>query len=327
MIYVGVYVDDLVIMCEDLDEIRKVKSELSKKFDMQDFGPASTILGMKLTYNRQEGVLSLSQDKYIGEILKKYNLQDCTGVVTPMTAGMKYTKSMSPKDEKGKVQMSKVPYRSAIGSLMYVMTCTRPDIATAVGVLSRFSENPGRDHWEGVKRVFRYLKATSDIKLTFRRTKKFHLKGYVDADYAGCLDTSRSTTGWIFLLGGTAISWSSKRQKSVTLSTCEAEYVAAGFATKESLWISEYLGELGVDQSGPVNIMCDSQSAIALLRNPVLHQSTKHIRIQVHFIRERYNSGEINLKYVDTRNQLADFLTKALTREKTEVCRKGTGLE
>jgi hypothetical protein len=326
-VYIGVYVDDLLIMSEDLEEIRKVKRELSKRFDMQDFGDASTILGMKLTYDRDAGVLSLSQEKYIQEILKRYNMDNCTGVVTPMSTGTKYTKATCPKDESEKIQMAKIPYRSAIGSLMYLMMCTRPDIATAVGVFSRFLENPGRDHWEGVKRVFRYLKATSDLKLTFRRTKKFVLKAYVDSDFAGCLDTSRSTTGWIFLLGGTAVSWSSKRQKSVTLSTCEAEYMAAGSATKESIWIRDYLSELGVEQEGPVNLMSDSQSAIQLVRNPVLHQSTKHIRTNAHFIREVVHSGEINLKYVQTKSQVADFLTKALTREKTEFCRLASGLE
>lgn len=181
-------------------------------------------------------------------------------------------------------------------------------------------------HWEGVKRVIRYAKQTADLKLAFRRQEKLTFAGYVDADYGGCVDTSRSTTGWIFLINGTAVSWSSKRQKSITLSTCESEYMAAGSAVKEALWAKEFLEELGVDLPGPVKIWSDSQSAINLLRNPVLHQSTKHIRISAHFIREKYTSGEITLQYIKTGKQVADFLTKALSQEKVEKCREAAGV-
>jgi hypothetical protein len=153
------------------------------------------------------------------------------------------------------------------------------------------------------------------------------LRGYVDADYAGCLNTSRSTTSWIFLLGETAVSWCSKRQKAVTLSTCEAEYMAMGSATKEAMFLKEFLTELGYfhDEKG-VKLFCDSQSAINLMKNPVLHQSTKHIRVQAHFIRERVELGDIRVSFVGTKEQIADYLTKPTAREKLVFCRRSAGV-
>jgi hypothetical protein len=210
---------------------------------------------------------------------------------------------------------------------MYLMTSTRPDLAAAVGIFSRFLSNPGKEHWEGLKRVLRYIKYTVDYRLTFVRKEKFLLKGYVDSDWAGCVDTSRSTTGFVFVLGGTAVSWSSKRQKCVTLSSCEAEYVAAGHATREAIWLADFLAELGEDLPGAVQIHSDSQSAISLVKNPVQHQNTKHIRIQYHFIRERYKDGEVNFKYISTKDQPADFLTKAVSREKFEMCGEFIGVK
>jgi hypothetical protein len=160
-----------------------------------------------------------------------------------------------------------------------------------------------------------------------RQRGEVKLKGFVDADYAGCVDTSRSTTGWIFLLGGTAVSWCSKRQAAVTLSTCEAEYMAVGSATKEAMFLKKFLEELGYynDEFG-VKLHCDSQSAINLMKNPTLHQSTKHIKVQEHFIRERIAFGDIRVVFVPTKDQKADFLTKPLSREKIEFCRKECGV-
>jgi hypothetical protein len=326
-IYIGIYVDDLIIIGEDLKEIQKVKEKLSQRFDMQDFGELKGMLGIKVDYDREKGTLSLSQGKYVEEILKRFRMESVSGVISPLQSGIKYSRLMEPKTEKEKDEMSKVPYRSAVGSLMYLMLCTRPDIAASIGVMSRFLNNPGKQHWEGVKRIIRYVKATKDLKLTFERKIKFDLKGFVDADYAGCIDTSRSTTGWIFLLGGCAISWCSKRQTAVTLSTCEAEYMACGSAVKEALFLREYLMELGIIESEKaMKIYSDSQSAIHLMKNPVLHQSTKHIRVSAHFIRECYQKGLVKVQFVPTKQQLADFLTKAMTREKMELCRSGVGL-
>jgi hypothetical protein len=210
---------------------------------------------------------------------------------------------------------------------MYLMTCTRPDLAAAIGIFSRFMSNPGKEHWEGVKRILRYIRFTADFKLTFWRQKKLKIRGYVDSDWAGCLDTRRSTTGYVFTLGNTAVSWSSKRQQCVTVSSCEAEYVAAGIATREALWISEFLDELGEPDQRPVKIFCDSQSALNLIRNPVNHEGSKHIHVQHHHIREQYQIGEIKMEYIPTKQQPADALTKAVNRETLERCRTAVGVQ
>jgi hypothetical protein len=172
-------------------------------------------------------------------------------------------------------------------------------------------------------------KGTADLKFTYKRKEEEpKLKGYVDADFAGCIDTSRSTSGWIFFLGGTAICWQSKRHTAVTLSTCEAEYMAMGLATKEALFLKEFMEELFCfEKIESVKLYCDSQSAIKLLKNPVLHQTTKNIRVQAHFIRERVKRKDIRVFYINTKEQKADFLTKAVSREVLEFCRKEVGLK
>jgi hypothetical protein len=272
-LYIGVYVDDLIILGEDLEEINKIKQKLNSRFNMQDFGEVKMILGMKVEYDRKVGKLSLSQQKYIEEILKRYRMEDATQVVNPLQTGVKLSVRDCPMTTEEQREMSGVPYRSVVGSLQYLVGCTRPDLATTIGILSRFLNNPGKAHWEAAKRVLKYVKGTADLKLTYKRKEEEpKLRGYVDSDFAGCIDTSRSTSGWIFFLGGTAICWQSKRQTAVTLSTCEAEYMAMGLATKEALFLKEFMEELFCfEKIESVKLYCDSQSAIKLLKNPVLH--------------------------------------------------------
>ena len=321
-IIIAIYVDDLLIMSESLDIVKSAKAELTTEFEMVDFGEAQLVLGMRIKHDRTLGILTLDQENYCKKILERFNMKDCKPVSTPLVTGQKLreTRSESVKELKD------TPYRSAIGSLMYLMVSTRPDLASAIGLLSRYMEGRNSTQWEAVKRVFRYVQATKEYGLKFSREGKFNLVGYCDADWGGCLDTRRSTTGYVFLLGGGAVSWSSKRQQSVALSSCEAEYVAAAQAAKEGRWLFNFLTEIGIPITKPLQVYSDSQSALALMRNPVYHERSKHIDMKFHYIRDEIRSKEMKFLYVQTSNQVADSLTKAVPKEKVDFCRFHMGV-
>ena len=222
--------------------------------------------------------------------------------------------------------MAGIPYRNIIGSLMYAMTGTRPDIAYAIGALSQFNENPGELHWKAAKRVLRYLKGTKDFTLVYRKGQK-SLEGYSDADWGANPDDRRSTTGYLFTLSGSCISWNSCKQPTVALSSTEAEYMALSQATKEAIWLKWLLEELGFHTPSQASIIhSDNQGCIALGKNPVHHARTKHIDIHHHFIRERIETGEIQVVFCGTDDMLADVLTKGLTKAKHEHFTSGMGL-
>jgi len=221
--------------------------------------------------------------------------------------------------------MAKKPYASAVGSLMYAMVCTRPDIAHAVGVVSRFMSDPGEKHWEGVKWILRYLKGTQKMGLCFKG-KDAKLRGYTDADLGGCKGTFKSTTGYVFTVGGTAVSWASKLQKSVALSTTEAEYMAAAEASKELIWLKTFLEELGKLQA-EYSLYCDNESAVKLAKNPVYHGKTKHIGMRYHFVRGLISDGTISLKNISGAENPADMFTKCVTLDKLKLCVASAGLQ
>ena len=318
------YVDDMLVAGSDMQEIKRLKEQLSREFEMKDLGAARQILGMSIVRDKGAGTLKLSQQKYIRKVLEKFNMTDAKARSTPMGSQLKLSKKQSPKTDEDKEEMAKIPYASAVGSLMYAMVCTRPDIAHAVGVVSRFMSNPGKEHWEGVKWLLRYLKGTSKVTLCFRR-KKVVLEGFADADLGGCADSGKSTTGYVFTIGGTAISWMSRLQKSVALSTTEAEYMAIAEAAKELIWLKNFLSELGMKQEDCV-LHCDNQSAVHLAKNPVFHSRTKHIQMRYHFIRELIADGTLNLKKILGTKNPADMFTKAVTTEKLKLCMASTGL-
>lgn len=193
------------------------------------------------------------------------------------------------------------------------MISTRPDISYAVGQVAQFSSNPSKAHWEAVKRILAYLKGTADYGIFFSGSKKDGLLStYSDADYAGDLETRRSTTGFWLILNEGPVAWTSRRQHCTTLSTTEAEYVAVCEATKETVWMRNLLQNIGLEQSAPTVLFCDNQSAIRLVRNPEFHKRTKHIDVQFHFIREKQEDGTIDVQYIPTDQQLADIFTKPL---------------
>ena len=201
-------------------------------------------------------------------------------VSTPLASHFKLSSQQCPTSEKEKAEMKKIPYASAVGSLMYAMVCTRPDIAHAVGVVSRFLSNPGKEHWQAVKWILRYLNGTSRVCLCFGSGQPV-LDGYTDADMAGDLDSRKSTSGYMMTFAGGAVSWQSRLQKCVALSTTEAEYIAVVEASKELLWMKKFLQELGINQEKFV-LFCDSQSAIHLSKNPTFYSRSKHKEVRYH---------------------------------------------
>ena len=220
--------------------------------------------------------------------------------------------------------MSRVPYASAVGSLMYAMVCTRPDIAHAVGTVSRFLSNPGREHWNAVKWILRYLHGTVDMKLCFGGDKPT-LMGYSDSDMAGDIDSRKSTSGYLIKFAGGAVAWQSRLQRCVALSTTEAEFIAITEACKEVLWLKKFLQELGFRQDN-YSLFVDSQSAIHLGKNPTFHSRSKHIDVRYHWIRDALDAKLLELKKVHTDDNGADMMTKALPRGKFEVCCEIAGL-
>ncbi|KAL9256703.1 Retrovirus-related Pol polyprotein from transposon TNT 1-94-like protein [Drosera capensis] len=314
----------LLLYVDDMDEINRLKKQLSEEFEMKDLGASKQILGMSINRNRSEGSLILSQEKYIGKVLERFSMQDVKATCTSLGAHFNLTKKQSPKTDEDKAAMARVPYASAVGSLMYAMVCTRPDIAHAVGVISKFMSNPGRKHWEAVKWLLRYLKGTSKISLRFSKNNVV-LEGYSDTDLGGCSDTRKSTTGFVFTVGGTTVSWMSRLQKSVALSTTEAEYITLSEAGKEMIWLKNLLEELGRKQDDSV-LYSDSQSAIHLAKNPVFHAKTKHIQLRYHFIRGLISDGTLSLRKILGSKNPANMLTKGVTTEKLKLCIASTGL-
>ncbi|XP_070016936.1 secreted RxLR effector protein 161-like [Nicotiana sylvestris] len=213
---------------------------------------------------------------------------------------------MSPKDEAEREYMSKVPYANVVGSLMYAMVCTRPDISQTVGVISRYMHNPRKEHWQAVKWILRYIHNTVNVGLVFEEEGNQSVIGYCDSDFAGDLDKRRSTTGYVFSFVKAPISWKSTLQSTVVLSTTEAEYMAITEVVKEAIWLQGLLKELGVEQKSII-IFCDSQSAIQLAKNQVYHARTKHIDVRYHFVREIIEEGGVTEKEIHTTENLADM--------------------
>ena len=211
--------------------------------------------------------------------------------------------------------MSRVPYSSAVGSLMYAMICTRPDLAYAVSMVSRYMANPGKEHWKAVQWVFRYLSGTRYHCLCFG-TSRDGVQGYVDSDYGGDMDGRRSLTGYVFTMGSCAISWKAVLQPTVALSATEAEYMAVTEGFKEAIWLKGLFNSLSSDELTVDSVFCDNQSAIFLAKDQMFHERTKHIDVRYHFIREVIAKRDFKVRKVSTHDNPADMMTKVLPTTK-----------
>ena len=311
-------VDDMLLAAPS-SRSNIIKETLLAPFDARDLGEPSQFSGIAIYRDRTAKTIKLTQERHISDLLAKYGLESGRSRSVPIPAGSVLTKVGEPLDT------ARFTYSSLLGSLLYLSVATRPDIAQAVGALSSFMSAPTVAHWNLLLGVLRYLKATPKLGLTYGGGT-LDLFSFCDSDYAGCIDTRRSTTGHASILNGAAVSWQSRRQPTVATSTTEAEYMAAASVTKEVLWLKTLLKDLGVP-SKSVHIWSDNQASLALIKNPILSQRSKHIDVSYHFVRERAESGEVLFEYITTEKMAADCFTKPVPAAKLEFCRRQLGMQ
>lgn len=315
---VVVHVDDCTIAASALSLVMDLKARLREHVEITDLGELHWLLGIEVKREKEKRTISLSQRSYIESIIRRFGFEDSKPISTPMDPNTKISTAQSPSTGPQYATMRNIPYREAVGALMYAMLGTRPDISFAVTTVSKFSSNPGMAHWEAVKRIYRYLLGTKELWLSYGGVAK-ELVGYADAD-GSMSEDRRATSGYAFLVDGGAVSWSTKRQEIVSLSTTESEYIAATHASKEALWlrslISQVFGPFPLDTA--TTLFSDNQSAIALSKDHQYHARTKHIDVRFHFIRWVVEDGKIRLIYCPTNDMVADTLTKALPSPKVK---------
>ncbi|CAJ2643328.1 unnamed protein product [Trifolium pratense] len=298
-----VYVDDIILAGDSLSEFARIKQILDREFKIKDLGQLKYFLGLEVAHS-QSGI-SICQRKYCLDLLKDTGLIGSKPAPTPLDHSTKIHQDSSAayEDIGG--------YRRLIGKLLY-LTTTRPDISFATQQLSQFLSSPTITHYDTACRVVRYLKGTPGRGLFFPRSSSLQLLGFADADWANCLDTRSSTSGYCFFLGNSLISWRAKKQNTVSRSSSEAEYRALSTAACELQWLLFLLRGLGVSCARAPALYCDNQSAIHIAANPVFHERTKHLEIDCHFVRDKVQQGLFRLLPISTKSQLADFFTKAL---------------
>jgi Reverse transcriptase (RNA-dependent DNA polymerase) len=300
-----VYVDDMLLVSPSADAVAEAKAALLGIFDARDMGAVCDYVGMRVERDMAAGTITISNERLIKDLLSRFGMGTANSRQTPMNEGC-----VLSRGEGAELDQRRYQYSSLVGALLYLATTVRPDIAYAVGVLSRFMSCPTKEHWNTAKGVLRYLAGTSRLGITYGASPAV-LHGFCDADYGRCIDTRKSTTGYVFTIAGGAVSWSSKKQPTVAASTTEAEYMAASAAVKEALWLRKLLADLGVPVA-TVLMSCDSTGALTLVDKPVLSERSKHIDVHHHFVRERVALGQVAFRYVHTSANPADMLTKPL---------------
>ncbi len=317
---IALYVDDFFVFSNDVKYVDFLKQQLNLEFKIKDLGEARQCLGVRIRRDYKKNIITLDQESYIDQVLKTFNMVDCKSVVTPMEIN-----NVCLDDSKVSFSDKDIPYQRLVGSLMYLAVLTRPDIAFAVSHLSQYNNCYTSHHWKCAKRVLRYLKGTKSFRLSFSKDN-CQLNGYTDADWASNNVDRRSYTGFVFKLSNAAISWESRKQRTVALSSTEAEYIALSEASKEAIYLKKLLAEL-IDCSGPIVLYNDSQSAQKLSANPLYHRRSKHIDVRHHFVREAVSNKLVTLKYLATNAMTADILTKGLPAAKHLHHVKNLGLE
>ncbi|KAL1200820.1 Retrovirus-related Pol polyprotein from transposon TNT 1-94 [Cardamine amara subsp. amara] len=318
--FLVLYVDDILILGNDVPLLQSVKTWLGSCFSMKDMGEAAYILGIRIYRDRLNRLIGLCQDTYIDKILHRFSMHDSKKGFTPMLHGITLSKKQCPSTQAERERMNRIPYASAVGSIMYAMLCTRPDVACALSMTSRYQSDPGECHWTAVKNIPKYLRNTKDKFLVYGGSDELVVSGFTDASFQTDKDDFRSQSGYVFCLNGGAISWKSSKQSTVADSTTEAEYIAASEAAKEAVWIKKFMYELGVipSISEPVALYCDNNGAIARAKEPRSHQRSKHIERRYHLIRDIIDRGDVKISRVPTDENVADPLTKPLPRPKHE---------
>ena len=282
---------------------------------------------MEIERDRKNGSLFLSQKSHIQKVLQRFNMLDSRPVLRPIASHFKLSSSQSPQTEDERKCMQRVPYSSAVGSLMYVMVCSRPDLAYAISMVSRFMTNPGKQHWEVLKWVLRYLKRSQNVGLMYNGKASLSTKveGFVDSDYAGSLDTRKSLIGYVFTMYGGAVNWKANLQLVVALSTTEAEYIVVTEAIKAAIWLKWIIKELEIEQD-LIMVFCDNQSAICLAKHQVYHERTKHIYVRMHFVIDVIAEGSVVVQKIPTKDNPIDMITNPVPAAKFRHCLDLIGL-
>lgn len=325
ILMVALHVDDFKMTGYPNPAIDSVKNALKVTYKLTDHGTVSKYVG--INYHLDKTGYSMTQEMMIREVIERFKLTNTRGASTPLSLGQKLSRSSAPTLPTDIKDMEQYPYRQLLGSLMYFAIMTRPDIAFAISHLSQFASNPSLEHWQALVHVARYLNTTASLRLTYGSgAGDIVLTGYCDADWGSSTDDRRSVTGYCFMINDVVISWNSRKQPTVALSSTEAEYMAASSAAREAIWLRQALDELGYHQDGPTKIYVDNQGAIALTRNPEFHTRSKHIDIQHHFVRDLVQSQRVEFIYTHTNTQVADVLTKPLSADKHQRFTSAMGL-
>ncbi|KAG7585873.1 Reverse transcriptase RNA-dependent DNA polymerase [Arabidopsis thaliana x Arabidopsis arenosa] len=317
LLIVAVYVDDLLVTGTSLDQIVEFKKGMASKFEMSDLGLLTYYLGIEVLQH-DKGII-MKQGRYAEKILEEARMRECNAVHIPMDSGLKLLKAEKEKN------IDKKEFRRNIGCLRYLLH-TRPDLSYSVGILSRYLQEPKESHGAALKQILRYLRGTQSYGLSFTRGTEQGLVGYSESSHNVDEDDGKSTTGHIFYLGDCPITWCTKKQDTIALSSCEAEFMAATEAAKQAIWLQDLLGEVTGNSIERVMLRIDNKSAIALAKNPVFHGRSKHIHKRYHFIRECVENELVDVEHVPGEEQKADILTKALGRIKFKEMRELVGI-
>jgi len=322
---IGVYVDDIISTGSHDHSLQKFREKLKSRFKCSEGGALDWCLGMEV--QNGEKSLFIHQNQYINQKLEEFSdhLDENTKRTSPLDP--EFQNLLESAISSNEID-PKFPYRSMVGSLSYLANGTRPDISTAVSIVSRYLEKPTKIHCQMVKRIYYFLRQTPEIGLYYLKGGKVELTGYCDASWAN-LEDYKSISGYAFKIGNCLVSWSSKKQQSVSLSSTESEYISATSAAQECLWLKHLLDEIGFPQ-GCVKIFEDNQGCIALTKNPQDVKRTRHIQLRYHFIRDLVKARALEFPYIQTKRQLADMFTKGLPGNQLQhlatalgVCSKG----
>lgn len=317
-VIVILYVDDGIVVAKDAIWLEHFLNALQSEFKVV-IGSVEYYLGMQVE-RLHDGSIFIHQETYARKVLERFNMVNANPVSTPLESGLVYDQC---EDE----YEGCFPYREAVGSLMYLAIVSRPDLAFAMSLLSQVLDKPKAKHYSMLKRIFKYIGGTLKCGILFKTDlDKETLEAFSDADYAGDKETRRSTSGTLFKYSGGAITWSSKRQRCVSLSTTESEFIAASQAAAEVVWLLRLFKELNGSMNIPI-IKIDNQSAIRLIKNPEFHSRTKHIDVRLKFVREMFERQEILVEYVSSDKQLADIFTKSLMKTSFERLRNQIGMK
>ena len=320
MMIVAIYVDDMLIISSDLRWVADVKRKLSTQFELKGLGPVKYFLGIE--FHQKDGFMKISQSADVEDVLKRFGMGNSKPVSKPMNPGPSFIET----DETSTREIEEYPFRDLIGSLMYLAIGTRPDIAFSVNFQNQFNNCNRKQHWIAAIRVRRYLRGTTKLGITYKKSSS-KLEGFVDADWAACTHDRRSYTGFVFTLANGAVTWEVKKQRTVALSTTEAEYMGLTEAAKEAIYLHRFLKQVEIGNKEVIQIYNDNQGAQKLAKNPVFHSRTKHINIRHHFIREVLERDSISLCYQQSAEMMADVLTKALSGLKHRKCIANCGMD